>query len=69
MADRLFPAPKVGAKSRSPNTESTYRFISTFHWNINDGILAIAVYLRIGILLNKILTRISKERRRIASAL
>lgn len=69
MADRLFPTPKVGAKSRSPNKEITYRFISTFHWKINDGILAITVYLRMGTLLNKILTRISKERRRIASTL
>ena len=68
MADRLFPAPKIGAKSRSPNTETTYCFISVNHW-FNNDILAIAVYLRNGILLNMILATISKERRHIASAL
>ncbi len=69
MADRLFPTPKVGAKSRSPNKEITYSFLCANHWYDNDGILAIAVYLKRGTLLQKIFNAILRERRHIASAL
>ena len=69
MVDRGSLAPATGAKIRSPNREATYCFLRANHRNNNDVILAIAVYLRRGTLIKKIPNTITRERRRIASAL